>query len=116
MTIAERAVGPAVVVLDISGRLVLGDGDTALKEAVSSRLLKGQRVVLNMAEVSYVDSAGLGVLVGTFLAAKNQGGGVKLLNPSKRLHDLLSMARLLKVVDICESEAHALESFGVAPS
>jgi anti-anti-sigma factor len=104
MTIQERAVGSAVI-LDISGRLVLNDGDGVLKEKVGMLLKQGSRqVVLNMTEVSYVDSAGLGALVGVSLAAKNQGAAVRLLNPSKRLKDLLSMARLLTVVEVCQSD------------
>jgi anti-sigma B factor antagonist len=64
-----------------------------------------------MAEVAYVDSSGLGALVGSSLGAKRQGGAVKLLNPSKRLYDLLSMSRLLQVIEVCDSEAQALETF-----
>ena len=111
MTIEERTVG-SMVVLHVSGRITLGDGEGLLKEAVSSLLKQGcANLLLNMAEVSYVDSSGLGALVGSSLAAKRQGGAVKLLNPSKRLHDLLSMSRLLQVIEVCDSEARALESF-----
>ncbi len=110
MTIQERAVG-SVTVLDLSGRLVLEDGDRLLKDRVGTLLQEGNRhLVLNVAEVSYVDSAGLGALVGAFLSVRNLGGKVTLLNPSKKLVDLLSMARLLKVVAISESEAQALEN------
>jgi len=111
MTLEERVVGSAVVV-DISGRLVLDDGDSALKEKVNALLKLGNlRVVLNVAEVSYVDSAGLGALVSSFLAAKNQGCALRLLSPSKRLQDLLAMSRLLTIVRVCESEEQALASF-----
>ncbi len=112
MTIDERAVG-SVVMLDISGRLVLDDGDVALKETVSALLKRGNRqVVLNVAQVAFVDSAGLGALVSSFLAVKSQGFAIRLLNPSKRLLDLLEMARLLPMVHLCESEAQAVASFG----
>jgi anti-sigma B factor antagonist len=112
MTVQERAIG-SVVVLDLGGRLVLGDGDGLLKERVNALLKQGTKhVVLNLADVSYVDSSGLGALVGTFLTTRNEGGAMKLLSPSKRLHDLLAMAKLLKVLDICDSEAQALDSFG----
>jgi anti-sigma B factor antagonist len=111
MTIDERMVG-SMVVLDVSGRITLGDGEGLLKEAVTNLLKRGRaNLLLNMAEVSYVDSSGLGTLVGSSLAAKRQGGAVKLLNPSKRLYDLLSMSRLLQVIEVCDSEAQALESF-----
>src|SRR5262245_51952002 len=109
MTIQERSLGE-VVVLELSGRMVLEDGDRQLKERVSALLAGGtRRIILSAAEVSYVDSAGLGALVGVFLSAKNVGGAVKLLNPTKKLVDLLTMARLLKVVDIADSEAQAFD-------
>jgi anti-anti-sigma factor len=112
MTIQERAVG-STVFLDMSGRLVLGDGDALLKDTMSGLLKQGRRqVVFNLADVSYADSSGLGAIVGTFLSARNEGGAVKLLNPSKRLQDLLSMAKLLQVLEVCDSEAQALSSFG----
>jgi anti-sigma B factor antagonist len=111
MTIEERTVG-SMVVLHVSGRITLGDGEGVLKEAVTNLLKQGRaNLLLNMAEVSYVDSSGLGALVGSSLAARRQGGAVKLLNPSRRLHDLLSMSRLLQVIEVCDSEAQALETF-----
>jgi anti-sigma B factor antagonist len=111
MTIRERAV-ESVVVLDLAGRLVLGDGDQLLKDTVQNLMASGRKfVVLNLADVSYVDSSGLGSLVAVFLSARKQGGALKLLNPSKRLHDLLAIAKLLTVLDISESEAQAVASF-----
>jgi anti-sigma B factor antagonist len=116
MTIEERHVG-AGVVLDIGGRLVLHDGDSDLKTRVDGLLTQGRRhIVLNLREVSYVDSAGLGTLVGVCLAARKLEGGVRLLQPSKRLIDLLTMAKLLSVVDICESEGEAFASLGLPPA
>jgi anti-sigma B factor antagonist len=110
MTIEERAIG-SVVVLDMSGRLVLGEGDQLLKERVSSHLEQGNRqVVLNVGNVSYVDSSGLGVIVSSFLAARNQGGALRLVNPSSRLHQLLAMAKLLTVVAVCQPEEEAVGS------
>ena len=91
MTIEERAIG-SVVVLDVSGRLVLGDGDQLLKERVASHFDKGNRqVVLNVSNLSYVDSSGLGVIVASFLATRTVGGALRLVNPSSRLHQLLAM-------------------------
>lgn len=111
MTIRERTVD-SVVVLDLTGRLVLGDGDQLLKETVQNLIVSGRKhVVLNLAEVSYVDSSGLGALVAVFLGARKQGGALKLLSPSKRLHDLLAIAKLLTVLDISDSEAQAVAGF-----
>jgi anti-anti-sigma factor len=113
MTIEERAIG-SVVVLDVSGRLVLGDGDQPLKERLASHFDKGNRhILLNVSNLSYVDSSGLGVIVGSFLAARTVGGALRLVNPSSRLHQLLAMAKLLTVVHVCGSEEEAVDSFGV---
>ena len=108
MTIGERVLGPATV-LELSGRLVLGDGDEPLKGKVKDLMQQGAtHVMLNMTEVTYVDSAGLGALVGVSLSARHQGREITLVNPSKRLLELLSMARLQHVVKVCDSEAQAL--------
>jgi anti-sigma B factor antagonist len=113
MTIEERAIG-SVVVLDLSGRLVLGEGDQLLKDRIASHLQKGHRhVLLNVSKLSYVDSSGLGVVVASFLAARSLGGALRLVNPSSRLHQLLAIAKLLTVVDVCKSDEEAVESFGV---
>jgi len=113
MTIQERVVN-SVAVLDLGGRLVLGDGDEALKQKIQALLAGGStNVILNLAEVSYVDSAGLGSLVAVCLDARKLGGAIKLHSASKRLHDLFVMSRLVNVLDISESESHALAGFGV---
>ena len=113
MTIEERAIG-SVVVLDVSGRLVLGGGDQLLKDRVASHFQKGnRRVLLNVSKLSYVDSSGLGVIVASFLAARRLGGALRLVNPSSRLHQLLAVAKLLTVVDVCTSDEEAVESFAV---
>jgi anti-sigma B factor antagonist len=108
MTIGERVMGPATV-LELSGRLVLGDGDEPLKGKVKDLMQQGAtHVMLNMTDVTYVDSAGLGALVGVSLSARHQGREITLVNPSQRLLDLLCMARLRHVVKVCDSEAQAL--------
>jgi anti-sigma B factor antagonist len=113
MTIEERAIG-SVVVLEVSGRLVLGDGDQLLKECIASHFEKGNRhVLLNVSKLSYVDSSGLGVIVASFLSARSVGGALRLISPSSRLQQLLAMAKLLTVVDVCNSDEEAIESFGV---
>jgi anti-sigma B factor antagonist len=111
MTIQERVVA-SVPVLDLDGRLCLGDGDVLLKETVRRLMRDGHlRVVLNLTNVTYADSSGLGSLMGTFLEARKNGVTLRLHSPSRRLHDLLVMTRLRDVLEISESESHALASF-----
>ena len=111
MTIQERVVG-SVTVLDCDGKLVLGDGDALLKDKIHSLMFQGRKqVLMNMGGVSYVDSSGLGALVAASVTVKNDGGQLKLLHLTKRLHDLLSIAKLLTVFDAYEDEADALRSF-----
>ena len=113
MTIAERSI-ESVVVLDMSGRLILGEGAEQLKSMGEALTARGCRqIILNLAEVSYVDSAGLGALLAVFFETKKHGGRVKLQQPSKRLLDLLKMAKLTTVFDITDSEPAGLAGFGV---
>ena len=114
MTIQERVVG-SVTVLDLEGKMVLGDGDTLLKDKIHSLVFQErQNIVLNLGRVSYMDSSGLGALVASFVTAKNNGGQVKLLNLTGRLQDLLAIAKLLTVFETFESEADAVRSFAAA--
>jgi len=111
MTIQERVVG-SVVVLDLSGKLVLGDGDTLLKDKIHSLVFQGRKqILLNMGGVSYMDSSGLGALVASSLTAKNNGGQIKLVALTKRLQDLLAIAKLLTIFDSYDTEAEAISSF-----
>jgi anti-sigma B factor antagonist len=112
MTIQERASG-SVTILDLDGKLVLGDGDVLLKDKVHSLVFQGHKqIVLNMGGVNYVDSSGLGALIAASVTAKNNGGQIRLLNLTKRLSDLLSIAKLTTVFDTFDKEADALRSFG----
>jgi len=112
MHIDERTVGEGVVVLDIKGRVTLGEGDEILKNAVNGVLARGQKkIVLNLADVPYIDSAGLGEIVRTFTTVSRQGGSLKLLNLTKRISDLLAITKLLTVFETFESEADAVQSF-----
>ncbi|MGC2171522.1 MAG: STAS domain-containing protein [Candidatus Sulfotelmatobacter sp.] len=112
MQTATRTVG-AVTVLDISGRITLGEGNVILREIVRDLAEKGQKaIVLNLGEVQYIDSSGVGELVKAHTTIRNQGGGLKLTNLNKRVHDLLHMTRLSTVFDIHKDEASAIESFG----
>jgi anti-sigma B factor antagonist len=111
MQIEERAVGE-VVVLDLKGRVTLGDGDELLKDKVNSLVNRGfKKIVLNLAEVPYVDSAGLGEIVRTYTTVSRQGGSLKLLNLTKRISDLLSITKLLTVFETFDSESEAIKSF-----
>jgi anti-sigma B factor antagonist len=111
MTIQERVVG-SIVVLDLSGKLVLGDGDTLLKDKIHSLVFQGRKqIVLNMGGVSYMDSSGLGALVASSLTAKNNSGQIKLVALTKRIQDLLAIAKLLTIFDSYDTEAEAISSF-----
>jgi anti-sigma B factor antagonist len=112
MEAKTRQVGD-VTVLDISGRITLGEGNIALREIVRDLADKGhKKIVLNLGEVHYVDSSGVGELVKTHTTLRNQGGQLKLANLSKRVNDLLHMTRLSAVFDIQRDEASAIASFG----
>jgi anti-sigma B factor antagonist len=112
MQTTTRQVGD-VTVLDISGRITLGEGNVILREIVRDLAEKGQkRIVLNLGEVQYIDSSGVGELVKSHTTIRNQGGELKLTNLNKRVHDLLQMTRLSAVFDIQKDEASAIKSFG----
>jgi anti-sigma B factor antagonist len=111
MTIQERTSG-SVTILDLNGKLVLGDGDMLLKDKTHSLVFQGRKsIILNMGNVSFVDSTGLGALVATYVTAKNNGGQIKLLSLTKRLHDLLVISKLVNVFETFDSEEEALRSF-----
>ena len=112
MQIAERSVGN-VKVLDLSGQITLAKGDDQLlKDKVNSLVHQGnKRILVNLANVTHMDSAGLGELVGAYTTVTKSGGSLKLVNLTKRLHDLLSITKLLTVFDTFDSEPEALEAF-----
>lgn len=114
MQIEERTIGD-VVVLDVKGRVQLGEGDEMLKDKVNSLLNQGRKkIVLNLAGVPYIDSAGLGEVVRTFTTVSRQGGQLKLLNLTKRITDLLAITKLLTVFDTYDSEQEAVQSFAAS--
>jgi anti-sigma B factor antagonist len=114
MHIDERTVGD-VLILDVKGRITLGEGDELLKDKVNSLLNQGQKkIVLNLAEVPYIDSAGLGEIVRTYTTVSRQGGNLKLLALTKRITDLLAITKLLTVFETFESENDAVQSFSSA--
>ena len=111
MQIAERDSG-SVTILDLSGKVTLGEGDNLLKDKLNSLLHQGKKkVLLNLAQVNYVDSAGLGAIVSAYTTVRNQGGELKLLNLTKKVHDLLQITKLYTVFDVKDDEATAVKSF-----
>ena len=113
MEIQERTVGP-VTILDLEGKLVLGDGDGLLKDKVNSLIFQGQQqIVLNLGGVPYIDSAGLGQLIASSTTVARQGGQLRLLNVTKRVQDLLAIVKLLTVFDVYTSEADAVKGSGI---
>jgi anti-sigma B factor antagonist len=106
-----RQVDP-VMIIDMSGRITLGEGCTQLRELVREQLGKGHKqLLLNLADITYIDSSGIGELVSAFTAVSNQGGQLKLLNLTKKVHDLLQITKLYTVFDVHDDEAKAIGSF-----
>lgn len=111
MQIDERVVG-GVTILDLSGKLTLGEGDELLREKIASLVNGGQKqLLLNLEGVPYIDSAGLGEIVRTYTTVSRQGGKLKLLNLTKRIEDLLSITKLLTVFEVYDTEAEAIQSY-----
>jgi anti-sigma B factor antagonist len=111
LEIKERAVGE-VVILDLIGKITIGEGSVQLRDAVSNLLDAGRnRIILNLAAVVYVDSSGIGELVSRYTTTKNAGGRLKLLNLPKKIKDLLMITKLLTVFEIYEEEEAAVNSF-----
>ena len=112
LNINERQAGD-VTVLDLSGKITIGEGSVALRTAIRRLLEEGKkRILLNLAGVSYVDSSGIGELVSSYTAiGKEEGGQLKLLNLTQKIRDLLTITKLLTVFDVYENEAEALNSY-----
>lgn len=111
MTVSERTSG-SVTILDISGHVTLNDGADQIRDKVKAVLAEGKRqVLINLGQVSYMDSAGLGELVQAYSTVSKQGGSLKLLSPTKRLKDLLVITKLATVFESHDDEAAAIASF-----
>jgi anti-sigma B factor antagonist len=111
MQIDERKVGD-VTILDLKGKMTLGDGDELLRTKINGLIQAGaKKLVLNLGEVPYIDSAGLGEVVRTYTTVSRQGGALKLLNLTKRIQDLLAITKLLTVFDTFDTESEAVKSF-----
>ncbi|MEK6302147.1 MAG: STAS domain-containing protein [Acidobacteriota bacterium] len=111
MDIKERVVN-GVSVLDLSGKIVLGEGDGQIRDRIKDLLADGQKkILLNLAEVNYIDSAGLGALISSYTTAKRQGAQLKLMNLTKRIKDLLAITKLITVFETYDNEVEAIASF-----
>src|SRR5512138_1673797 len=112
MQIEERVVNNDVTVLDLKGKMTLGEGDELLKDKINSLLQQNRKkILLNLEAVPYIDSAGLGEIVRTYTTVSRQGGKLKLLNLTKRITDLLAITKLLTVFETYDTEKEALASF-----
>lgn len=111
MKIEERAVN-GVTILDLHGKMLIGEGDELLREKINGLVESGtKKIVLNLAEVPYVDSAGLGEIVRCYTTVSRKDGKLKLLNLTKRIHDLLSITKLLTVFETFDTEDEVVKSF-----
>jgi anti-sigma B factor antagonist len=107
----SRQVGD-VNVVDVAGRITLGEGSSTLRDALRDMVGKNQKkILLNLADVSYIDSSGIGELVSAFTSVRNQGGELKLLHLTKKVHDLLQITKLYTVFDVKDDEAQAISAF-----
>ena len=101
-----------VTIVDLSGRITLGEGSVVLRDTVKELLSKGQKkILLNLGDVSYIDSSGIGELVSAFTSVRNQGGELKLLHLTKKVHDLLQITKLYTVFDVKDDEAAAIAAY-----
>jgi anti-sigma B factor antagonist len=101
-----------VAVVELDGRIILGEESNSLREKLKSMVAAGKKkIVLNMADITYIDSAGLGALVAAHVSAKTQGASVRLCNLGKKFHDVMQVTRLLTVFDVYDTQAAAVSSF-----
>ncbi len=101
-----------VTIVDLSGRITLGEGSVVLRDTIRDLVGKGnKKILLNLGDVTYIDSSGIGELVSAFTTVRNQGGELKLLNLTKKVHDLLQITKLYTVFDVKDDEATAIAAF-----
>ena len=111
MTASTRQVD-GVTIVDLSGRITLDEGSTLLRDTIKQLASQGQKhVLLNLSEVHYIDSSGIGELVSAFTTMRDQGGELKLLNLTRKVHDLIQITKLHTVFDIKDDEATAIQAF-----
>lgn len=107
LNIFERQMGDTTI-FDLSGDITFGDGNTALRNVIRNALGEGRKnLILNFADVGYIDSSGVGELVSGFTAINREGGRLRLMNLTERTRELLTICKLLSVFDVCENEADA---------
>lgn len=101
-----------ITIVDLSGRITLGEGSVVLRDTVKELSNQGQKkILLNLGDVTYIDSSGIGELVSAYTSVRNAGGELKLLNLTKKVHDLLQITKLYTVFDISDDEASAINAF-----
>jgi anti-sigma B factor antagonist len=101
-----------VTIIDLSGRITLGEGSVVLRDTIRNSIGQGiKKIILNLGDVTYIDSSGIGELVSAFTSVRNQGGELKLLNLTKKVHDLLQITKLYTVFDVRDDEANAIRAF-----
>jgi anti-sigma B factor antagonist len=111
MKVATRQVND-VAIVDLSGQIKLGEGSSVLRDTVKDLLRKGQKkILLNLGNINYIDSSGIGELVSAFTSVRNQGGELKLLHLTKKVHDLLQITKLYTVFHVLDDEAGAIAAF-----
>ena len=111
MKASNRQVG-GITIVDLSGRITLGEGSVVLRDTIRDLVSKGKiKILLNLADVTYIDSSGIGELVSAFTTVRNQNGELKLLKLTKKVHDLLQITKLYTVFDIKDDEATAVQAF-----
>jgi anti-sigma B factor antagonist len=102
-----------ITIIDLTGQITLGDATAAIRDEIRDELNNGaKKILLNLADVTYIDSSGLGELTSAFTSVKNRGGALKLLSLTKRVHDLMQITKLYTVFDIYDDEKKAIASFG----
>ena len=113
MKIEERCIG-RVTILDLAGKVVANEGDTLLKDKIRSLVFQGKgQIVINLADVTFMDSSGLGTMCGAFTTARSAGGDIRLLNLTKRIQNLLAITKLSMVFETFDSEEAAVNSYSV---
>jgi anti-sigma B factor antagonist len=105
-----RTLDDGIIVADCAGRIVLGEESSELRDRVEALLAQGSRIVLNLGEVTYIDSGGVGTLVALYTTAQNTGGSIKLANLTRRVDDLLQITKLITIFDVYDMEEEAVES------
>ncbi len=101
-----------VTIIDLSGRITLGEGSVVLRDTIRNSIGQGvKKIILNLGDVTYIDSSGIGELVSAYTSVRTQGGELKLLNLTKKVHDLLQITKLYTVFDVKDDEASAIKAF-----